>query len=174
MDGTWNEFGCLFIKAHMNLENRDIQTGNVIRRLRREKGLSQTELAEELGVTKNTISAIELGNQTPRGGLLKRIADFFGFPIIAFEQNFAEPSNKAVTKDTDPIRSSTISIGDTEISIQAKYRPDYYHLIQTLIQQDILTSEEVTRIAAIAEGQRKTSDLVTHFNKETIKSKDRA
>jgi len=40
-----------------------IQVGNAIRRLRKLKGMSQTDLAQKAGLTQATISRIEKGNQ---------------------------------------------------------------------------------------------------------------
>ncbi len=45
-----------------------------LRRLRRERGLTQQELAQEAGLTQHTISELELGRQTPRPSTLKKLA----------------------------------------------------------------------------------------------------
>ncbi|MGB7214875.1 MAG: helix-turn-helix transcriptional regulator [Gammaproteobacteria bacterium] len=54
---------------------------NRIRALRAEKGWSQAELAERVGVSRNSINAIENGKFDPSLPLAFRIADVFGLKI---------------------------------------------------------------------------------------------
>lgn len=46
------------MNSHLQLKNR-------IKELRREKGMSQTELAKKAGTTQNTISSLETGQYSP-------------------------------------------------------------------------------------------------------------
>lgn len=48
-----------------------------LRKLRKEKGLSQAELAQELNVASNTISIWELGKRMPGEKTIKQIATYF-------------------------------------------------------------------------------------------------
>ncbi len=52
-----------------------------IPRLRRARKLSQEELADAVGVTRQTITSIETGKYTASLVLAWRIARFFGLPI---------------------------------------------------------------------------------------------
>jgi putative transcriptional regulator len=55
---------------------------NSIRRLRFEHGeMTQQELAERVGVTRQTINAIELGKYSPSLEVAFRIALVFGLPL---------------------------------------------------------------------------------------------
>ncbi|WP_297466961.1 helix-turn-helix transcriptional regulator [Thermococcus sp.] len=54
---------------------------NRLRELREKKGLTQEELARALGVTRQTIIAIEKGKYDPSLKLAFRIARFFGVKI---------------------------------------------------------------------------------------------
>ncbi|NJE05240.1 transcriptional regulator [Thermococcus sp. M36] len=54
---------------------------NRLRELREEKGLTQEELARALGVTRQTVIAIEKGRYDPSLRLAFRIARFFGAKI---------------------------------------------------------------------------------------------
>ena len=47
-----------------------IKVGSFLKDLRREKGITQEQLAEELGVSGRTISRWETGNNMPDIGLL--------------------------------------------------------------------------------------------------------
>lgn len=54
---------------------------NFIERLRRERGLTQEEVAVAVGVTRQTVIALEKGNYVPSVLLALRIARFFGRPV---------------------------------------------------------------------------------------------
>lgn len=56
---------------------------NHLKEIRKEKGLSQTELAEMVGVSRNTISSIETGQFSPTAKLALIIC-------IAVEKKFEE------------------------------------------------------------------------------------
>lgn len=51
---------------------------NDVRELRAAKGLSQQQLGQELGVSRQTINAIEQGRYAPSLPLAIRIARYFG------------------------------------------------------------------------------------------------
>ena len=52
-----------------------------IRELRRERRMSQAELADAVGTTRQTITSIEVGKYTASLPLAYRIARFFGLTI---------------------------------------------------------------------------------------------
>ena len=52
-----------------------------IKELRRERKLSQAELAEAVGTTRQTITSIEVGKYTASLPLAYKIARFFGLTI---------------------------------------------------------------------------------------------
>lgn len=54
---------------------------NVLQVWRTAGGLTQEELAREVGVTRQTINAVEIGKQTPRLKLAFKLADYFGCGI---------------------------------------------------------------------------------------------
>ena len=56
---------------------------NTLRELRAERGWTQAELSEELGVSRQTVNAIETGKYDPSLPLAFRIAALFGRPIEA-------------------------------------------------------------------------------------------
>jgi putative transcriptional regulator len=63
---------------------------NRLRVLRAEKGWSQAELADRVGVSRNSINAVENGKFDPSLPLAFRIADAFG---LAIEQVFFREDN---------------------------------------------------------------------------------
>lgn len=54
---------------------------NDVRELRAAKGLSQQQLGQELGVSRQTINAIEQGRYSPSLPLAIRMARYFGRPV---------------------------------------------------------------------------------------------
>lgn len=54
---------------------------NTIEQLRRAGGLTQEELAQGVGVTRQTIIALEKGNYTPSVLLALKMAKFFCVPV---------------------------------------------------------------------------------------------
>lgn len=58
-----------------------IKVGAFLKNLRKEKGITQEQLAEELGVSGRTISRWETGNNMPDISLLVEIAEYFDVSI---------------------------------------------------------------------------------------------
>ena len=56
---------------------------NRIGTLRREAGVSRSEMAKEIGINENTLSIIERGEREPRVRVAWRIADYFDLPMRA-------------------------------------------------------------------------------------------
>ncbi|OGI89148.1 transcriptional regulator [Candidatus Nomurabacteria bacterium RIFCSPLOWO2_01_FULL_40_15] len=54
---------------------------NKVYEFRVEKGVTQEGLAEKVGVSRQTIIAIERGNYTPSVNLALKLADFFKVPV---------------------------------------------------------------------------------------------
>jgi putative transcriptional regulator len=59
---------------------KEVITNNILK-LRTTRGITQEELAERVGVSRQTVIAIERGNYTPSVALALRLADFFGAPV---------------------------------------------------------------------------------------------
>jgi transcriptional regulator with XRE-family HTH domain len=59
------------------------ELGATLRRLRRQAGLTVEQLAQEVGVSRSLISAIELGRAGPSLGTLRRTAKALGVPMAA-------------------------------------------------------------------------------------------
>ena len=64
---------------------------NRLRSLRAEHGWSQQELAERLGVSRQSVNAIETGRYDPSLPLAFTIAELFG---LAIEQIFTSPAKE--------------------------------------------------------------------------------
>lgn len=53
---------------------------DLIRRLRMERGLSQAELAERLGMAQRTVSSWETGDALPRPRVIRKLAQVLNYP----------------------------------------------------------------------------------------------
>lgn len=58
--------------------------GNVIKKLREHRNMTQDELADKLGITRQAISRYENGDRGVNQDLLFRLANFFKVPIDEF------------------------------------------------------------------------------------------
>lgn len=67
----------------MGNHHSKLKVGNKLRVLRAEKGVTQEELAQKVGVTRVTINCIENGVYLPTLELGLKIARFFGKPVEA-------------------------------------------------------------------------------------------
>ena len=71
-------------------ETKDGKVGERIKRYRIRQGLSLRSLAEMAGLSANTISLIERGENSPNVSSLHRLADSLDVPITAFFQDESE------------------------------------------------------------------------------------
>ena len=58
-----------------------IKTGELLRKLRKEKGLTQEQLAERFGVSRRTVSRWETASNMPDLSILVELADFYDVDI---------------------------------------------------------------------------------------------
>lgn len=85
----------------------NLNIGNVIRRLRAEKGITQEELADALGVGFQAVSKWECGTTTPDIALLPKIALYFG---VSMDTLFSMDADDYLTRIHNMIRDEhTIS-----------------------------------------------------------------
>ena len=59
----------------------DYEFGNYLYALRKNAGLSQTELADQLGVTNKAVSKWKNGKSKPTTQTLRNLADLFGISV---------------------------------------------------------------------------------------------
>jgi len=65
----------------MSKEQTKERIVSCVKAVRKDKGITQQELAEAVGVTRQTIIAIEKGNYTPSVLLALKLAKFIGQPV---------------------------------------------------------------------------------------------
>lgn len=60
------------------------QIGSKLKQLRREKKMTQQEVAERLGITRSTISNYEIGRRSPHLTDLQKLAEIYGAGLEIF------------------------------------------------------------------------------------------
>jgi transcriptional regulator with XRE-family HTH domain len=83
------ERGCGMAKR--GPDPQDIQVGQRIRALRLERGMSQTDLAKQLGLTFQQVQKYEKGSNRIGAGRLHRIAEILGVPVATLFASSDEP-----------------------------------------------------------------------------------
>ena len=87
-----------------------MKLGENILKLRKEKGLSQEELAEKLNVTRQTISNWELGETQPTPSQLKVLSKIFQISIDKILDNDIENSLVDKVSNTEKLAGTIIRI----------------------------------------------------------------
>lgn len=75
------EKGAYCIMGSKDKDPNDVRIGKNIQELRKEKGMSQQELAEKIGKDTKTISRYEKGNHAINGSTLEAISNVLEVPI---------------------------------------------------------------------------------------------
>ncbi|WP_027826369.1 helix-turn-helix domain-containing protein [Ligilactobacillus saerimneri] len=91
--------------------------GQRIRDLRKQKKMSQSELAKIIGVTQTTITAWETGKAEPASSAVANLADYFG---VTTDYLLGRPEEK---KEKD---SNSVDLADMDalLTYQGKQIPD--------------------------------------------------
>lgn len=86
--------------------------GEKIIRLRKSKGITQEQLAEQMGVTRQTISKWELDQSTPDLSYIKQLCEIFGVTAdYLIDENKTEPETSRVH-----VEQEQPSVGHSEIN----------------------------------------------------------
>ncbi|MBC9785916.1 transcriptional regulator [Heliobacterium chlorum] len=65
-------------EERLEIAKKQIETGIFLAELRKEKGLTYNQLAEQLGVSGSYLSKLEKGTEYPSDHLVRKLADFYG------------------------------------------------------------------------------------------------
>ena len=123
--------------------------GTRIRTFRLLKGLSQEDMAEQLGITQSTYSRIEGNDQKLTVDMLKRIADILGIGISDITNN-------------EPI---IIQNNASNHGAQGKF--EHFYADQKEVYEKLLTAkdEEISRLQKIIESLLKDKEQMMDFFK---------
>ena len=82
--------------------NRTTNMGGTIRRKRKQRNMTQLELADKMGVRQSTISQIELGQISPEDDLLVKISHTLDAPEILIESCYSCPKRLYIFRQIFP------------------------------------------------------------------------
>ena len=153
----------LFVK-----EVRSMTIGERLYNLRKEKNISQEELANALDVSRQTVSKWETGESMPDFNKVKPICDYFGITtdeLITGSQNIVE--QKKEDKKNKFARNIAISVGLYILSLVAII------LLSALFDQPIIGVSLFFTIIAIATGIIIYSSIVYGKDREEEKKKSK-
>lgn len=74
--------------------------GNILRKLRKERGLSQKELAKKMKVTQSTIASLETGRRDASNELMINLANFFNVSLD-YLNGLTETKNENTTENKE-------------------------------------------------------------------------
>lgn len=82
--------------------------GSVLKRLREEKNLSQRDISEYLGITRQAVAAYEIGKREPDYETLRSLADYFGVSVdyLIGRETCRELNAFTVAKNIEMIKGS--------------------------------------------------------------------
>lgn len=83
------------------------KTGSLLRKLRKEKGYTQEELAEIMGVSNRTVSRWETGSNMPDISILVELADYYGVDI----RELIDGERKSEKMDKD-VKETALKVAD--------------------------------------------------------------
>lgn len=122
----------------------------LLKKLREEKGLTQSELGKELGISPSTVGMYEQGRRVPDVPILKKMSAFFNVSIDYLLENVNHNVPMKMPKDLNKFlqQSEIIFDGDT------------YNLTED--ERDmVMKSLEVAFYAAKQANKRKKGDTPT-------------
>lgn len=116
--------------------------GEVIRKYRKEKGLTQNEMAKRLGVTAPAVNKWEKGNSLPDTALLSPIARLLDISIdilLSHEKELtAEESDRLVQKEIEKLKTESVHDVFSWVKEQINQYPSSYYFM--LLAAQVLDS----------------------------------
>ncbi len=113
-----------------------IKTGKFIAELRKEKGLTQEQLGEKVGVTNKTVSRWETGTYLPPADMLVIMSEFFNVSInelLAGKRLSQEEYKQAAEENLQQvIKTSTFSLDDKIAFYKKKWLKEHTTILLLL------------------------------------------
>ena len=94
---------------------------NIVKQLRLERGWSQQEVADRLGVNKQTISQYERGIRKPLFDTAEQLADMFHVDLN-YLMGFTDKIQKPAGDETDPATNKFLGVSLEEIDLVDAWR----------------------------------------------------
>lgn len=98
-----------------------MEFSQIVKQLRLERGLTQQELADMVGLTKVTISQYETGKRKPSFEMIEALADVFHVDMN-YLLGFTDKIQKPAGDETDPAADKYLAVSLSEIELIEAYR----------------------------------------------------
>lgn len=98
-----------------------MEFSQIVKQLRLERGLTQQELADMVGLTKVTISQYETGKRKPSFEMIEALADVFHVDMN-YLLGFTDKISKPAGDETDPTTDKYLAVSLSEIELIEAYR----------------------------------------------------
>ena len=92
---------------------------NIVKELRKKKGIQQKELAIEIGVSRPTVSDWEANKKDPSGERLRRLAEYFGVDELVILGRGVVDLSKPQTDDVWELREELRRSPDMRVLFSA-------------------------------------------------------
>lgn len=93
----------------------------IFKRLRQERELSQSKLAEQLGLSKSAVNMYERGDRRPDFETAELIADFFNVDMN-YLLGYSDKITRLSGDQTDPASGSYVEVTAAELELLKAYR----------------------------------------------------
>lgn len=93
----------------------------IFKQLRQERELSQSMLAEKLGLSKSAVNMYERGERSPDFEKLEQIADFFNVDLN-YLLGFTDKISRLSGDQTDPVTGAFVEATAEELELLRAYR----------------------------------------------------
>ena len=103
-----------------------VKIGSFIKEIRKEKGLTQEQLADKLGVTRQTVSKLENNMSVPDADILSEMADVFD---VSVSELLGYGANNGSTKDYAKILASL----NGELTEKSRFRKSILRIIKAVL-----------------------------------------
>ena len=90
-----------------------VKVGAFLRELRKEKNLTQEQLAEVFQVTNRTVSRWETGSNMPDISLLLELADYYQLEVSEILNGERKPAAEEIPEETEPEQTAVEGEGRT-------------------------------------------------------------
>lgn len=105
----------------------------VLRRLRKQSGLTQAQLADRLAIAKSTISMYEVGAREPDADTMREIAAVFGVDMNTL---YGSPAAFALAEGGEAMQFSAAQSGDLALLFAAERQEEQQRLVAAYANAD--------------------------------------
>lgn len=117
----------------------------------REKGVSRSRMADDIGISRSTPKDWENGQATPRFDTIKKLADYFGVPVTYFTESSTNIENQTINNNHGIIGSThapvtIINGSERKLSDQAVELLSIFEQLSVIDQAKLIVYAEELKV----------------------------